>query len=108
MRRTGRYHLARPRSACLAGAWPASYGSEMNRDPVVSYVGARPSSVAGKVIGVRLDVRTDTELDLWIATQPDHPSRPEAIRRLVAVGLKASAASIEPAEVRQALEERLR
>jgi hypothetical protein len=28
-------------------------------------------------------------IDAWIATQDDEPSRPEAIRRLVELGLKA-------------------
>jgi hypothetical protein len=31
------------------------------------------------------------ELDQWIATRSDKPSRPEAIRRLVKLGLSVSA-----------------
>jgi hypothetical protein len=29
------------------------------------------------------------QLDAWIAAQPDAPTRPEAVRRLIAAALKA-------------------
>ena len=35
------------------------------------------------MIGVRLPDSEVTALDRWIETQPDAPTRPEAIRRLV-------------------------
>ena len=43
----------------------------------------------GTVVGVRMLDRTLAALDAWIAKQKDPVlSRPEAIRRLVAIGLK--------------------
>lgn len=67
----------------------------------------RPRTDA-KSIHLRVVPPALAEIDLWIAAQVDHPSRPEAIRRLVGIALKASAAATDPAEVRQDLEERLR
>jgi hypothetical protein len=43
----------------------------------------------GKAIGLRLYPEIDRRLDAWIAKQDDTPSRPEAIRRLVELGLDA-------------------
>jgi hypothetical protein len=41
-------------------------------------------------VGVRLYPDMQASLDAWIDKQPDpKPSRPEAIRRLVELGLKA-------------------
>jgi hypothetical protein len=37
----------------------------------------------GKLIAVRIQFSQMSVLDSWIANQPDQPSRPEAIRRLV-------------------------
>ena len=37
---------------------------------------------------VRLPEETLQAADAWAATQPDRPSRPEAVRRLVELGLK--------------------
>jgi hypothetical protein len=44
----------------------------------------------GTLIGVRLLDDPLTKLDEWIARQKEEMSRPEAIRRLVEIGLKAS------------------
>ena len=41
----------------------------------------------GTNIGVRLQSGQLDQLDAWIATQDDKPSRPEAIRRLLAKAL---------------------
>lgn len=40
---------------------------------------------------VRLQPDLLTALDEWATNQPDAPSRPEAVRRLVAKALKGSA-----------------
>ena len=40
---------------------------------------------------VRFEPEQLQELDAWIAKQENEPSRPEAIRRLVELGLKAKA-----------------
>jgi hypothetical protein len=50
---------------------------------------ARPAQ-AGMLIGVRLQPEALSAVDAWISAQPDAPSRPEAIRRLVSTGLCAS------------------
>jgi hypothetical protein len=50
----------------------------------------RPST-GGRRGGVMVRLEEDQfdALDGWIAKQDDQPSRPEAIRRLVAIGLRA-------------------
>ena len=49
----------------------------------------RPRTGIGPVIGVRLYPDMEAEIDAWIAAQPDpKPSKPAAIRRLVADGLR--------------------
>jgi hypothetical protein len=51
----------------------------------------RPAIGKGLTIGVRLQPEFLNPLDAWIAAQPNSkPSRPEAIRRLMQLGLKAS------------------
>lgn len=52
----------------------------------------------GKAIGLRLYPEIDKRLDAWIAEQDDPPSRPEAIRRLVQLGLDAWDIGFAPAE----------
>jgi len=49
----------------------------------------RPAPPAGKAtpIGLRLPPATLARLDRWAASQQDDPSRSEAIRRLVELGL---------------------
>lgn len=49
----------------------------------------RPVTGIGPVIGVRLYPEMESSLTAWIERQADKPSRPEAIRRLVELGLKA-------------------
>jgi hypothetical protein len=41
----------------------------------------------GTLIGLRLEPATLARVDRWAASQQDDPSRPEAIRRLVELGL---------------------
>jgi hypothetical protein len=48
----------------------------------------RPS-VTGEPVLVRVQPDMAKRLDSWRARQADLPSRPEAIRRLVELGLKA-------------------
>jgi hypothetical protein len=51
----------------------------------------------GELIGVRLQPAALSAVDAWIAGQDDHPSRPEAIRRLVERGLLAKDPREKPA-----------
>ena len=48
-----------------------------------------PATGKGLLIGVRLLNDPLAKLDCWIAQQGEPMSRPEAIRRLVEIGLKA-------------------
>lgn len=45
---------------------------------------------AGTMVGVRLQAPQLQILDAWIGHQPDGVSRPEAIRRLLQLGLQAA------------------
>jgi hypothetical protein len=49
----------------------------------------RPSTGIGPIIALRLYPDMQEQLDAWIAKQDDAPSRPEAIRRLLAKALKS-------------------
>jgi hypothetical protein len=52
----------------------------------------RPSTTGtGTLIGVRWHEPNLTAIDEWRRAEPDLPSRPEAIRRLVDLGLAAAA-----------------
>jgi len=48
----------------------------------------RPATGQGVPVQVRLQAEQLGRLDRWIGTQPDLPSRAEAIRRLVEKGLE--------------------
>jgi hypothetical protein len=48
-----------------------------------------PPTGKGQLIAVRIQPAGLIALDTWIEDQPDEPSRPEAIRRLIADGLAA-------------------
>jgi hypothetical protein len=50
-----------------------------------------PTTGKGESLNVRLQPTEMAALDAWIAKQREELSRPEAIRRLVAAGLKAKA-----------------
>lgn len=45
--------------------------------------------VTGDLVGVRVQPEMAKEIDDWRRKQDDLPGRPEAIRRLVEIGLKA-------------------
>jgi hypothetical protein len=49
------------------------------------------SAVTGDLVGVRVQPDMAKLLDDWRRKQDDLPGRPEAIRRLVELGLKAKA-----------------
>ena len=49
------------------------------------------AAVTGELVGVRVQPDMAKQLDDWRRQQDDLPGRPEAIRRLVELGLKAKA-----------------
>ena len=48
-----------------------------------------PATGKGVQVVVRMQPAPLAALDAWVAKQKDQPSRPEAMRRLVELGLKA-------------------
>ena len=48
----------------------------------------RRAAVTGKLVGVRIQPEIAKKLDEWRRKQEDLPGRPEAIRRLVEIGLQ--------------------
>ena len=48
----------------------------------------RPATGQGVQIGARWSEQTVAAIDTWAASQADEPSRSEAVRRLVEIGLK--------------------
>lgn len=63
----------------------------MNSQSVVSQKKRGPAPTGkGTPVMVRLLPDPLAALDEWAAHQPDTPSRPEAIRRLIELGLKAA------------------
>jgi len=48
-----------------------------------------PPTGKGVQVVVRMQPAPLAALDAWVAKQKDQPSRPEAIRRLVEIGLRA-------------------
>jgi hypothetical protein len=57
-------------------------------EKMVAQKRGRPAIGKGEPIQVRLQPDQLAALDTWIADQPDQPSRPEAVRRLLAIALK--------------------
>ena len=55
-----------------------------------------PAAGEGTLIGLRLEPGALARVDRWAASQKDDPSRPEAVRRLVELGL----AIAQPARMR--------
>jgi hypothetical protein len=47
------------------------------------------ATATGELIGVRIQADMAKQIDDWRRKQDDLPGRPEAIRRLVELGLKA-------------------
>src|SRR5438094_638734 len=64
----------------------------------------RPKKKGGvyPVTAVRLSPALGTEVDKWAGSQPDTPTRSEAIRRLVELGLTMKAKAKQPSPLRAA------
>lgn len=58
------------------------------QDKMIAKNRGRPATGRGETTGVRLHPPDIEAIDEWRRTQSDLPSRPEAIRRLVELGLK--------------------
>jgi hypothetical protein len=64
----------------------------MKRQTVITKKRRGPAPTGkGTLVGVRLQPDDLSELDDWISEQDESFTRPEAIRRLVELGLKAKA-----------------
>jgi len=63
----------------------------------------RPATGTNPAIGVRMPPGEIAKLDQWRSRQPDLPSRPEAIRRLVELGLAAAIEKPAPSRGRRAV-----
>ena len=64
-----------------------------------------PAAGEGTLIGLRLEPGALARVDRWAASQKDDPSRPEAVRRLVELGLAiAQRARIRTKKAAQAAE----
>ena len=61
----------------------------MKQDKMLAKKRGRPATGRGETIGVRMHPDALNALDSWRRKQEDLPSRPEAIRQLVKLGLKA-------------------
>jgi hypothetical protein len=66
---------------------------KQSRISVIKKSRGRPKTGIGPLIGVRLYPDMQAQLDAWIAKQGDKPSRPEAIRRLLAKALSSGTKS---------------
>jgi hypothetical protein len=51
----------------------------------------RPATGHDPHFAFRIPVETIKQIDAWAAQQPDKPSRAEAVRRLIDLGMKAAA-----------------
>ena len=56
------------------------------------------SAITGKLVGVRLQPNQLKAIDAWAAKQKPPVTRPEAIRRLVELGLKVKKTKSAPSE----------
>jgi hypothetical protein len=61
----------------------------LSKKNVVRKRPGRPATGQDPVTAIRLSAEMRQALDSWAADQDDQPGRSEAIRRLVALGLKA-------------------
>jgi len=52
-------------------------------------MGRPPGKIQGRILQMRVSDDFIDSIDTWAARQPDKPSRSEAIRRLVELGLKS-------------------
>jgi hypothetical protein len=71
-----------------------------NYDNIIKPVRKR-SAETGKLVGVRLQSEQIKAIDAWAAKQKPPVTRPEAIRGILELGLRAKAESV-PAHVRAA------
>ena len=59
------------------------------RRPWPSFLGSTVAWAGGFTVGVRVSPDQLAALDAFVASEPDNPSRPEAVRRLIERGLRA-------------------
>ena len=59
------------------------------QDKKIAKKRGRPATGTGRTVGVRVRPELAAHIDGWRALQRPIPSQPEAIRRLVELGLKA-------------------
>jgi hypothetical protein len=62
---------------------------EMQQDKKIAKKRGRPATGTGRTVGVRIRPELSSQIEGWRAQQRPIPSEPEAIRRLVELGLKA-------------------
>ena len=60
----------------------------MQQDKKIAKKGGRPATGKGRTVGVRVQPALSALIEGWRAQQRPIPSEPEAIRRLVELGLK--------------------
>ena len=59
------------------------------QDKKIAKKRGRPATGTGRTVGVRVRPELSAQIEGWRAQQRPIPSEPEAIRRLVELGLKA-------------------
>jgi hypothetical protein len=80
-------HLGGPTRSCYHYLMRKAISDNANRRGP----GRPPTTGRGTLVGVRILAPVLSRLDAWVSEQPDMPSRPEAIRRLMELGLSAPA-----------------
>jgi len=60
----------------------------MQQDKKIAKKRGRPATGTGRTVGVRIRPELSAQIEGWRAHQRPIPSEPEAIRRLVELGLK--------------------
>lgn len=61
----------------------------VNQDKKIAKNRGRPATGSNPTVGVRVPPELSDQIEEWRATQRPIPSIPEAIRRLVELGLKS-------------------
>src|SRR5437763_1855161 len=70
-----------------------TFSAVMSREKVIQKKKlGRPATGNDPIRTFRLSDAKVAEIDAWAARQPDNPSRSEALRRLIDLGMKAAAA----------------
>ena len=62
----------------------------MSRKTVIRKKRGRPATGQDPMMAFRLPAATIAAIDAWAAQLPDKPSRSEALRRLIDLGMKAA------------------